>query len=368
MSERKKILVAPLNWGLGHATRCIPIIKGLTDQGAEVIIAADGRPYDLLKREFPTHTFVRFPGFLATYPPDDRIVSTIIRQIPKLVRSFFREHRELKKIIHSLKIDAVISDNRFGLFTKKIPCIYISHQISIMMPKGLQWASYIVYHLNKGLIERYSECWIPDYADENNLSGKLSHRYSPPKNARYIGPLTRFKQKSNVQKEYDILALLSGPEPQRTILENILLEELKKVRCKSLVVRGIPEKTQRIKLSESISVISSLDSEGLNNAILASDIVISRPGYSTLMDLDALGKNAILIPTPGQTEQVYLAARLKDTGTFCVSDQENFSLSNALDEAHRYRGYPPRESHTSSLGVSIERLLRQIKSIPEDSE
>ena len=361
VKERTRILVAPLDWGLGHAARCIPIIRELLEHNTEVIIAADGRPYELLKREFPTVNILRLPGFTIVYPEGNRITAKIVSQIPKIIAAIFREHRALSNIIRNLKIDAVISDNRFGLFSKQIPCIYVTHQIGIMMPEQLQWASRIVYHLNKALIRNYTECWIPDYKENDNLSGWLSHFYPLPKNATFIGPLTRFKKNSNIPKKYDILVILSGPEPQRTALENIMMEQLKTVQRKSLVVRGIPEKSQHIKLSEWISVVSSLDSEALNRAMLASDIIISRPGYSTIMDLDVLGKRAIFIPTPGQTEQEYLAAELKKSGKFYMQQQEKFSLIDALEQAKLYPGFSPRVSHTSTVKVSIEKLLERFQ-------
>ena len=361
VKERTRILVAPLDWGLGHAARCIPIIRELLEHNTEVIIAADGRPYELLKKEFPTINILRLPGFTIVYPEGNRIAAKIVSQIPKIITAIFREHRALSNIIRDLKIDAVISDNRFGLFSKQIPCIYVTHQIGIMMPERLQWASRIVYHLNKALIRNYTECWIPDYKENDNLSGWLSHFYPLPKNATFIGPLTRFKKNSNIPKEYDILIILSGPEPQRTVLENIMMEQLKTIQRKSLVVRGIPEKSQHIKLSEWISVVSSLDSETLNRAMLASDIIISRPGYSTIMDLDVLGKRAIFIPTPGQTEQEYLAAELKKSGKFYMQQQEKFSLIDALEQAKLYPGFSPRVSYTSTVKVSIEKLLERFQ-------
>ncbi len=364
LNPRARILVAPLDWGLGHATRCIPIIRELLEDGVDVIIAADGRPYDLLRKEFPALTFIRLPGFSIEYPERNQIVSKIIGQIPKIMAGIVREHRALKGLTKDLSIDAVISDNRFGLFLRNIPCIYVTHQIGIMMPGQLQWASRFVYFLNKTIIQKYTACWIPDYAGENNLSGRLSHFYPLPKNASFIGPLTRFKRNSTVAKEYDILVILSGPEPQRTVLENIVMEQLKTVPYKSLVVRGIPEKNQHIKFSESITAVSSLESEALNRAMLASDIILSRPGYSTLMDLEMLGKRAIFIPTPGQTEQEYLAANLLQKGTVYSHQQENFILVEALEKAKQYPGFSERKSDISTLKVHLEELIARVQEKP----
>lgn len=360
MTRKKKILVAPLDWGLGHATRCIPVIKELLAQEAAVVIAADGRPYDLLKREFPSLEFIRLPGFAIKYPNGDGIAWEMIRQIPKIVFVTYKEHRTLRKLIRDSQFDAIISDNRFGLFSRNVPCAYITHQVRIIMPRQFEWASQLLYRLNKFMIERYSECWIPDYRGEENLSGKLSHGDPIPRNASFIGPLTRFKILPDMKKEFDVLVVLSGPEPQRTALENIVMEQLKSVKLNTLVVRGIPEKSQRIKLPESISVVSSLDSNALNAAMLTSDLIISRPGYSTVMDIAVLGCKAVLIPTPGQTEQEYLARELERKKLFCVQRQENFDLHEALNQSKNYTGFTRKDFDNSLLRVTVRRFLMRI--------
>ena len=360
MIRKKKILVAPLDWGLGHATRCVPVIRELLAQDGNVVIAADGRPYDLLKREFPTLDFIRLAGYAITYPSGDGVAGEMIRQIPKIAFVTYQEHRFLRKLIREQQFDAVISDNRFGLYSSKIPCAYITHQVRIIMPRQFEWASQLVYRLNKFTIERYSECWIPDYSGEENLSGKLSHGDPIPRNASFIGPLTRFKTLPDVKKEFDVLVVLSGPEPQRTVLENIVMEQLKIAKLNTLFVRGIPEKSQHIKLSDSISVVSSLDSKALNTAMLTSGLIISRPGYSTIMDIAALGCKAVFIPTPGQTEQEYLADELERKKLFFVQRQKNFDLPEALKQSQNYTGFARNEFDSSLLRDTVRRFLMRI--------
>ena len=357
VNVKQRILVAPLDWGLGHATRSIPLIIELMNQNIEVILAADERPYDLLKREFPSLQIIRLPGFGIKYSEDGQIVFGMLRQLPRIGASMFREHRTLRTLIHDLKIDAVISDNRFGLFSRRVPCVYVTHQIAIRMPRSLEWISRLVLVMHKVLIRRYNECWIPDYSDDDNLSGALSHGFPLPANAKYIGPLTRMKIDSSSKSEYEVLAVLSGPEPQRTIFENILIEQLKKRNCKSLVVRGVPEKNQHMKLSDSLSVVSFLESEALSRAMQSSAVIVARPGYSTLMDLAAIGKQAILVPTPGQTEQKYLADALKRKGLFCVQDQENFDLPKALVEVRTTSGFSQKPSAAHLLTEAVQRLI-----------
>ncbi|HTR81805.1 MAG TPA: glycosyltransferase [Bacteroidota bacterium] len=357
MNSKKRILVAPLDWGLGHATRCIPIIRELGKHDCEVIVAADGRPYELLKREFPSLMMVRLPGISISYPEKGNMALGIIMQFPSIIASILREHRAMKKIHKELRIDGIVSDNRFGLFTKKIPSVYVTHQIAIEMPRSFLWASQFVRWLHKAVIRRYTECWIPDFDGEKNLSGKLSHGFALPKNAKFVGPLSRMERISAPSQEYEILVVLSGPEPQRTVFENMLVEQLKFIPQKTLLVRGIPEKNQRIRISDSCIVVSHLDSDALNKAMAAAAIIIARPGYSTIMDLDALGKKAILIPTPGQTEQEYLAQRFRELKIFFTCEQKEFVLEKALKKIEDFSGLSSPMTNHSLLISAIDRFV-----------
>jgi len=355
--SKRRILVAPLDWGLGHATRCIPLIVELLNRGVDVTLAADGRPYDLLKREFPSLHIVRLPGYDITYSQSGELVFSMLRQIPRIVGGVITEHRVLQKLIGEFDIHAVISDNRFGLFSRRVPCIYLTHQIAIRMPRSLDWISSFVLMMHKSLIRRYDECWIPDFAGEENLSGGLSHGFPLPTNTRFIGPLSRLTTSTGSTAQYDVVAVLSGPEPQRTIFEDVIIEELKRIRCKSLVVRGVPERHQHMKLSDTLTVISFLEAEPLGKAMQSASLIVARPGYSTIMDLAAIGKPAILVPTPGQTEQEYLAGELKRKGLFCVRQQHKFDLAEAMAEAKRANGFAKSASTANLLTESIEHLI-----------
>lgn len=192
--EGQRILVAPLSWGLGHATRCVPIIRALQSVGNQVVIASDGYPLEFLRQEFPQLEFVEFPWCRVEYSQGKSQVWAMLRQIPKFLVAIRREHRELPKIIEQYKIDVVISDNRFGLWTKAVKSIYMTHQISVKVTRRDSLLNYIVYRLHRRVIEKYAECWVPDFEGENNLSGDLSHRYPLPNNTYFIGVLSRFQR------------------------------------------------------------------------------------------------------------------------------------------------------------------------------
>lgn len=352
----KRILVAPLDWGLGHATRCIPIIRELQRQGAEVIIGSNGKPLKILQQEFPQMESCVIDGYDITYNRSGSFALAIIPQIPKLIRSGFLEHKKLKHLISKLKLDGVISDNRFGLFTDKIPSVFITHQVGIIMPPVFKWAEKSVYKLNFSLMKKYSQCWIPDYAGEENLSGILSHKYKVPVQTKFIGPLSRFKKPEGFEMIYDVLVILSGPEPQRTVLEEKLFSQLKELNLKTLIVRGTPGRETEIKSPTQITFVSHLNAEELNKAMMQSKHIVSRSGYSTIMDLTATEKKAMLIPTPGQTEQEYLGDYFHSKKIFYSASQSTFNLKNALNEIENFSGMKMK-SDSSLLENAVKEFL-----------
>ena len=329
MKAKKRILVAPLNWGIGHATRCIPLIKILEEHNFTVVIAASERPLDLLLQEFPKNEFVKFQDYSIKYSSSIPMTFSMFIQTPKIILGIYHEHKQLKSIITDFKIDGIISDNRYGLYSKKIPSIFITHQLKIkadLLQKTIQKINY--YFINK-----FTQCWIPDYK-ENGLAGELSHSKEKTKNHIYIGPLSRFK-KTIAKPTYDILAIVSGPEPQRSIFEKILVNQLKEHKKKTLLLQGKPE-TQYYKRINKLTIKSHLSSSELNQAVLDSKLIICRSGYSTIMDLITLEKNAILVPTPGQTEQEYLAKFLSKENLYKYQTQNRFQLSLAQEQSREF--------------------------------
>lgn len=334
--KNKRILVCPLDWGLGHATRMIPLINCLLKYNFEVIIGADRLPLCLLRKEFPDLPWIRLPSATIKYPKNSLLALKILLLSPEIIFGIFKEHKALKKIIKSHDIDIVISDNRYGLWNKKIYSIFVTHQVMIKMPKWLKFLEYPVYLINKAIISKYDKCWIPDIGSGMRLSGDLAHKFRLPANAEFIGLLSRFSTNSsenNTTKKkfsYDILAILSGPEPQRTNLENIIIGQLKTADVKALIIRGKPDECDSPDISGNIRLIPHVPTEKMRNYILAANIVICRAGYSSIMDLIALNRKAILIPTPGQTEQEYLARYLKEKGVFMSVSQKELNLQKDL--------------------------------------
>lgn len=319
MSTVNHTLVAPLNWGLGHAARVIPIIKRLVNEEAEVMIGGNGESLKFLRTEFPNLKYVELPGVDIKYSSGKSQVWAVLRQLPSIIHYSIKEHRAVKSIVLKYGINTVISDNRFGLYGSGVESIYITHQIMVKMPPLLKWLEPIVYRIHRHVIECFNECWIPDYADpESSLAGDLTHKYPLPRNARFIGPLSRFT--SLPQKcrpvQCDVLIILSGVEPHRTMFEKVVVEHFRNSEKKVVLVRG--------KAGFSNVDYGNIEVHGVMTAaeilpyIVGAGKVISRCGYTTVMDMHLLKKtNVEWYATPGQTEQEYLLYRISSLKYSC---------------------------------------------------
>jgi len=306
-----KILVCPLNWGLGHATRCIPIIQKLLAEKNEVIIAADGSPLQLLRQEFPSLRWIEFPSYKVQYSSKNSQIATILKWLPFILYGIVKEHYWLKKIIAQEHFDKVISDNRFGLWNRKIHSIYITHQLMIKMPRNNKMLEWIAWKLHRFIIQNYNECWIPDTENAPGLSGDLAHKYPLPNNAKFIGPISRFQNLPYIpsQKKFEVVVIVSGLEPQRTLFEQKMIQLHKENSYQTLIIQGQPQQKITTQKIGNITLISHLPAIEMASLLKNADKIFARSGYSTIMDLFTLNclSKAVFFPTPGQTEQIYLS-------------------------------------------------------------
>ena len=357
MKTPRRILISPLDWGLGHASRIIPLIDKYLELGDNVIIAGSGMSLNLLKKHFPHLHSIEIPSFTMKYSAGKSQVWAVAKAFPRLIYYSVKEHKALKRIVNEENIDFIISDNRFGLFHKTVPSAYITHQILIKLPKGWAWLEPFVAFVHRCIINRFTECWVPDFEDvSESLAGELSHPNKKPRNVKYIGILSRFSKRctpygratndntitqaspalrtsdtclqnritpyrtsswrENITPNSSLLtpnlalAILSGAEPQRSIFEKELLVSLQSKPHENIIlVQGKVEAEQKVSKVGKVTVYNYMSTEELQEYILKADKIICRSGYSSIMDIHALGKlqNATLIPTPGQTEQEYLA-------------------------------------------------------------
>lgn len=354
LEPNKRILIAPLDWGLGHATRCVPIIRQLLLKNCTVFIASSGRALFLLQKEFPQLKSFEIAAYDPIYPESSLMVIKMALQLPKFLKTINHEQRQIEKIIERNQIDVIISDNRYGCFSKKVKSILITHQLNIQMPSMFKWMEGGVNRYNAKKIKQFSECWVP--ALEQSLISLLTENRSSL-NIRYIGYLSRFEKKS-LPVKYDVCLICSGPEPQRSILERIVRTQLKKSSLNSIIIRGKTEAMNKVyKKEQSYNIVNYLAAEEMNEVIEQSALVISRPGYSTVMDLAKLNKKAVFIPTPGQTEQEYLATELSRNRIAYYTEQDTFDLEEAIAESKKYTGFTKFEYETDLLNKAIDSIL-----------
>jgi len=315
-----KILIAPLNWGLGHASRCIPLIRQFLSNGQEVWIGGDGDSLELLKKTFPTLPVIGLSQLELRYASGKSQVWAMIRNLPKLIRSIVLDHQMTRVLDCTQHFDMIISDNRFGLYPPKkrknshTRYIYITHQLHIRLPQNQRWAEEMAERWHRSIYSRYDEVWVPDYEErERALAGELSHPAHTDARIQYIGPLSRMERGEKIDATYDIVAVLSGLEPQRSILEEQIIQAYNGREEKVLIVQGKIHESKVLLTHNNISKVPYLKDEELIPILLGSRKIIARSGYSTIMDLERLGllDKAELIPTPGQSEQEYLYEHLK---------------------------------------------------------
>lgn len=331
----KNILIAPLNWGLGHATRCIPIIRELEQHGFTPIIASDGVALGILQKEFPHLQTLELPSYEIEYAKDGSDFKwKLIKNSPKMIQAIFEEKKLVKALVKKYDLKGIISDNRLGVYSKKVPSIFMTHQLNVLSGK----TTWISSKLHQYFIGKFAECWIPDMKDQPNLTGKLGHLKKTELALKYLGPLSRLEKK-NLASKYELMVILSGPEPQRTMLEEKLIAELQHFYGKVIFIKGKVEPEQKIETKKNITYYNFMTSSEIETAFNESEMVLCRSGYTTVMDLAKLEKKAFFIPTPGQFEQEYLAKRFKRNGIAPFAKQEDFRIENLL-EIPLYKGLP----------------------------
>ena len=338
-STQKTILIAPLNWGLGHATRCIPIIKALQENEYVPIIASDGIALELLRKEFPYLQSLELPSYQIEYAKNGKNFKwKLLQNCPKMIEAILEEKKTIKKWVKKYQIDGIISDNRLGVFSQKVPSVFITHQLNVMTGN----TTWITSKLHQHIIKKYAECWVPDFEGVPNLTGKLGHIKNPDFEIKYIGPLSRL-QKKDIPKQYDLMIILSGPEPQRGLLEEKLKKEVMHFGGNIIFIKGLIEKDQKKKQIGNVLYYNFMNTRQLEQTFNESDIILCRSGYTSIMDLVKLGKKAFFIPTPGQYEQEYLAEKFKKEGLVPYAKQDNFSMKNIF-EIENYKGLQQHES------------------------
>jgi len=348
-----RILFAILDWGLGHATRSMVLIDRWRSEGKNIFLASSGKAGELLRRQYPELPYLNLPPYGVSYSHLPLQALAVLSQGAKIRKVIRSEAAYIREYQNRYNFDLIISDHRYGCSHPDTPSIFLSHQLALIPPPLLRWSRRAIFTLHMRQLEAFDQIWIPDDEGEENLSGSLSHAYSLPSKAKFIGPLSRFEG-MGVEKDRgpEVLAILSGPEPQRSLLEVRLRDELSQGSETACLVLGKPEMKEGWTEGK-LRIYPHLDSFSLARAMTEADLVISRSGYSSIMDYAFLGlERVVLIPTPGQSEQEYLARHLEEKGYAFRISQRNFSLDRCLKGVKGKMGFGKRTKNER-----IEHLL-----------
>jgi len=356
------VFLSPLNWGLGHSTRDIPIIRELLKHGHEVTIGTSGNALALLKRECPQCNFVLFKDYPAPYSASRFFLPKFVASIPLLLRALARERKKLDQILAENRFDLIISDNRMGVYSHKIPSYFITHQLRFSLPTYLYPFEVLTIPVNSFFHIKYDGVIVPDIAPNgNNLSGKLCRSNLDITNQRvyYSGILTS-TEKMQVAEDLDYLAIVSGPEPQRTKLEEIILKQVQKLPGEKIVLLGSPQKESHQKLDRHTTVHSYLSTEEKVELMNRARFLITRSGYTTMMEMAEIDKKrGLFTPTPGQTEQEYLSRYYARQGWFLSRSQYKLKLPEDAVEAMTYHGFPEMSKTRENVARLYQDVLKR---------
>lgn len=361
-----KVLVAPLDWGLGHATRCVPVIKEFLRVGAEVHVGVCGNIAPFYKDAFPGLKQHRIPSYRIMYPKHGyQMPAWVLTELPRILKVVAVEHAIAESLVERENFDVVFSDNRFGFYSEHAKSIYMTHQLRIAFPGVTRVLESVGLKFHQKQMANFNEVWVPDVPGYPGLGGRLSHlnaknetgTFFKDRKLRYVGPLSRFENMvESSQKKFKFLGVVSGAEPTRTNLELRLRKVFREIPGEHALLLGKPGLNEIVK-DGNITVYPHLSTEPFAELVKSSECFVSRPGYSTVMDQAALGANCLFVPTPGQTEQVYLGKLLKNAKYARSLEESRLTAENLLKA---FEGDPwrlPVSEHSNLLQQAVGSLV-----------
>jgi len=335
-----RVLFGICSWGLGHAVRDLPLLRRIIDEGHKVTVVGKGRSLEFIKKELgESCRYLEIPDYLPPYSKKSFSVARFVARFPFYMKEIAKEHKKIVKLVESDGYERIISDSRFGVYHPDIPSFFIFHQLRFIAPGRIKIFERCTEGFNYISTENFTKILVPDFEEERFcLSGDLSHNlfYFKRNKINYLGIVCDLK-KLDIPEDIDYFISISGPEPQRTIFERKIFSQIRFLKGKVIVALGKPEERKEATY-HGAKVYSYLERKRQEKIMNRSRLIISRPGYTTLMELAALGKKALLVPTPGQTEQVYLASYHMRKGNFYSISQEKMDLARDVKKAERCPG------------------------------
>jgi uncharacterized protein (TIGR00661 family) len=354
------VIYAVCSWGLGHATRSLPVIRKLIDENNNITIISNGRSLDLLKKELGNAIdYIDIPDYPMLLSENSRqFMAKSVIYWPVFIRKMQSGLSKVTKMLKNMNCDVIVSDGRYDVYSKKIPSFFISHQIRIMNPLRIRMFETGSEIFNMFFFKRFVGVIVPDYKDDN-LSGDLSHnlRKIDENKIHYIGVLSDFKKKKT-KKDIDYLISITGPEPQRSFLQEKLLSQINNLNGNIVITLGKTEIKDK-HINDNITTYSFLKKQEREDLLNRAKLIISRTGYSTILDLAVIGAKALMTPTPGQVEQVYLSEYHNKKGTFFSVDQEKINLTKDVEIAKKTTGI----NRKCDVDKSVEKIMNIISTV-----
>jgi len=357
--KNPSVFFAVLNMGLGHASRSLPVLWDLVKRNYRLTVGSSGRSLKFLQKEIPTAEFIQLPDYRFDYGPKGVTISGVLRKLPSLFQLIHQENRIVTQRAAAQNFDVILSDHRYGCYVPGIPSVFISHQLRFIAPAGLRIFEFLGLWFNQFFHRKFTHILIPDEFDgrEGMISGRLS-RISPAPHLTFCGTLSSVTKKS-LPEDIDFLFSISGPEPQRTVFECLARNILPQIPGKKVLTLGKPESDLVERPSSDVEVYHHPTREKMEKLLNRSKLIISRSGYSTIMELVELRKRALLIPTPGQTEQVYLAHRTQNKGWFHWISQNDLTSPKHLMNTYHSKKIDWKFSTPSTLN-RVHRILEKV--------
>ena len=351
-----EVLFAVCSWGLGHAVRDLPLMRRIIKEGHQLTVIGKGRSLQFLKKELKDScSYTEIPDYSSAYSEKNFSVAKFVGSLPIYIDEIIQEHSRIRKLVKSHPYDRIVSDSRFGVYKRGIPSFFIFHQLRFIPPKRVKFFERFTEGFNYLFKDNFDRFLVPDTKD-NSLSGDLSHnlRYFKQGKVEYLGPISDLRRKDFPQ-DIDYFISLSGPEPQRSVLERKIMDQVLSLKGRIVITLGKPEEEKTEYLSNNIQIFSCLNRKKQEEMMNRAKLIITRSGYTTLMELAFLGKKALFIPTPGQTEQIYLADYHKNKRNFYSVSQNKLNLVKDVEKAKKYKGlsvdFSPKETEDKFMRI-----------------
>jgi len=350
------VLFAVCSWGLGHAVRDLPLMRRIIKERHQLTVIGKGRSLQFLKKELKSNCSYReIADYSLAYSERNFSVAKFVTRLPIYISEIVQEHSKIERLVKSHPCDRIISDSRFGVYERGIPSFFIFHQLRFIAPKRVKFFEMFTEGFNYLFKDNFDKFLIPD-TKEDSLSGDLSHNllYFKQSKIEYLGPLGDLEKK-DLFSDIDYFISLSGPEPQRSVLEKKIMDQISSLKGRIVVTLGKPEEEKTEYFSDNIQIFSCLNRKKQEEMMNRAKLIITRSGYTTLMELAFLGKKALFIPTPGQTEQIYLADYHMNKKNFYSVSQNKLNLVKDVEKAKKYKGlsldFSPKEAEDKFMRI-----------------